>query len=121
MDIEQIRDYCLSLPLVTEDMAFGEEYLLFRLHGKIFACCGLRRHDYLAVKCDPEYALDLRDRYAEIEPAWHWNKKYWNQVSISGSLPDGFVRSLLRHSYSEIVRKLPRRFRVEHPEIETVS
>ena len=59
--------------------------------------------------------------YAEIEPAWHWNKKYWNQVSISGSLPDGFVRSLLRHSYSEIVRKLPRRFRVDHPEIETVS
>lgn len=121
MDIEQLREYCLSLPLATEDMAFGEEYLLFRVCGKIFACIGLERTDYFVVKCDPEKALELRDQYAEIEAAWHWNKKYWNQVSLCGELTPEFVKSLVRHSYSEVVAKMPRKLRAEHPEITEIK
>lgn len=115
MNIESIREYCLSLPLVTEDMAFGEEYLLLRVCGRIFACIGLERPDYFVVKCDPDYAVDLRDRYCEIEPAWHWNKRYWNQISLTGSLSDDFVRSLVRHSYSEVVKKLTKKLKAEYP------
>ena len=115
MNIEEIRDYCLSLPMVTEDMPFGDDYLVLRVCGKIFACVGFERPDYFVLKCNPEYALDLRDRYAEIEPAWHWNKKYWNQLNLRGCLTDHLVRSLIRHSYGEVVAKLPKKLKNEYP------
>lgn len=115
MNIEEIRDYCLSLPMVTEDMPFGEVCLVLRVCGKIFACIGLERSDWFVLKCNPEYALDLRDRYAEIEPAWHWNKKYWNQLNLRGCLTDHLVRSLIRHSYGEVVAKLPKKLKNEYP------
>ena len=117
MNIESIREYCLSLPLATEDMAFGEEHLLFRVCGKIFACIGFERPDYFVLKADAEYSIDLRDHHPEIQPAGHWNKKYWNQVSLIGALSEDFIKSLIRHSYSEVVKKLPKKVRNEYPEI----
>ena len=117
MNIESIRDYCLSLPMTSEDMAFGDEYLLFRVCDKIFACYGFMREDYFVLKADPDQALDFRDRYPEIEPAWHWNKRYWNQVRLNGNLSDDFIKSLIRNSFAEVVKKLPKRIKVEHPEI----
>lgn len=121
MNVETVRDYCLSLPLTTEDMAFGEDYLLFRVEGRIFACCGLNINDYFVVKADPEQAIDLRERYSEISPAWHWNKKYWIQMSFGGSLSDELIKSLIRKSYAEVVKKLPKRVLREHPELTTVG
>lgn len=121
MNIESVREYCLSLPLVTEDMAFGPDNLLFRVCDKIFACMAIDGDDYLALKCDPDYATELRDRYPEIVPAWHWNKKFWNQLSLSGELNDTLILSLIRHSYNRVVVKLPRRFVIDHPEITTVA
>ena len=118
--IEAIREYCLSLPLATEDMGLGEDYLLFRVCGKIFACYGFVREDYFVVKANPEYALELRDRYSEIQPAWHWNKKYWNQISLAGSLSSEFIKSLIRHSYSEVVGKLPKKIRSQYPELNVI-
>lgn len=121
MNIETVREYCLSLPHVTEDMAFGEEHLLLRVCGKIFACIGLTRPDCFVVKCAPDYAVDLRDIHSEIEPAWHWNKKYWNQLSLQGSLSDEFIKDLIRHSYSEVVSKLPKKIVTQYPEIAEVK
>ncbi len=120
MDIESLREYCLSLPMVTEDMAFGEDILLFRVCDKIFACLGLVPGDYFVVKSDPDYALELRDRYCDITPAWHWNKKYWNQLSLRGNLHEEMIKGLIRHSYSEVVKKLPKRLQKEHPEITAI-
>lgn len=121
IDIEQIREYCLTLPLTSEDMAFGDEYLLIRVCGKIFVCIGLVRTDYFVVKCDPDKAIELREHFPDIQPAWHWNKKYWNQLRISGGLQSEFVKSLIRHSYSEVVKKLPMRTRLSHPEITEIT
>lgn len=117
MNVEEFREYCLSLPYVTEDMAFGEEYLLFRVCGKIFACMGMDGRGYFVVKCDPDYAIELRDRYNGIVPAWHWNKKYWNQILMDTDVSDNMVCSLVRHSYSEVVKKLTVKVRKEFPEI----
>lgn len=117
MDIESVREYCLSLPLATEDMPFDDETLIFRVCNKIFACLSLDGDDYFAVKCDPDYALEPRDRYYEIEPAYHWNKKYWNQLPLKGSLGTDLIQSLIRHSYYEVVKKLPKRIKIENPEI----
>ncbi len=121
-NFESVREYCLSLPLVTEDTAFGDDNLLFRVFDKIFACLSLDGDDYLALKCDPDYAVELRERYDAIEPAWHWNKKYWNQLAIqSGSLSDAMIESLIRHSYAQVIAKLPKRIRTEHPEITLIQ
>jgi predicted DNA-binding protein (MmcQ/YjbR family) len=117
MNIESVREYCLSLPMTTEDMAFGDDYLLLRVCNKIFACFSLEREENLTLKCDPDYAIELRDRYSDIEPAWHWNKKYWNQLRLQGGLSDDLVKGLIRHSYSEAVKKLTKKVKTEHPEI----
>ncbi len=121
MDIESIREYCLSLPLVTEDMAFGEECLLFRVCDKIFGCLGLVRTDYFTVKSDPDAAIELRERYADIEPAYHWNKKYWIQLRLTGSLTDDLIKDLINKSYAQVVKKLPKRLKASNPEITTVN
>lgn len=61
--------------------------------------------EWFVLKCEPEYALQLRDRYPEITGAWHMNKKHWNQLNLYGSLPDSLVFSLIRHSYNQVVKK----------------
>lgn len=112
MNIESLREYCLSLPFTTEDMPFDDTVLVFRLKGRIFACLMLDRPDMIVMKCDPDRALDLRDRYSAIEPAWHWNKKYWNQIHLSGDVDRPLMESLLRHSYNQVNAKLPCKDRV---------
>ena len=120
MNVENIRDYCLSLPLATEDFPFDETTLAFRILGKIFAMIDLEDTEWFVLKCAPDYALELRDAHPEIKGAWHMNKKYWNQVSLSGELPDSLIQSLIRHSYAEVVKKMPRRQKQEHSEILTI-
>ena len=122
MNVESVREYCLSLPLVSEDSAFGDDHLLFRLSGKIFACLSLDGNDRIALKSDAAYAVRLRERYQAIEPAYHWNKKYWNQMPVqSGALSDDVIRALIRHSYAEVAHKLPKRFITDHPDVTLVQ
>lgn len=120
MNVESLREYCLSLPLATEDFPFDETTLVFRVVGKIFAMLDLERLDVVSLKCNPDYALQLREEHPEISGAWHMNKKYWNQVNLSGHLEDELVQGLVRHSYAEVVKKLTRKERAEHEEITTV-
>ena len=120
MNVESLREYCLSLPLATEAFPFDETTLVFRVVGKIFAMLDLERPDVVSLKCNPDYALQLREEHPEISGAWHMNKKYWNQVNLSGHLEDEFVQGLVRHSYAEVVKKLTRKERAEHEEITTV-
>ena len=117
MNIETIREYCLSLPQATEDFPFDETTLVFRVLGKIFACLDLERSEWLTLKCNADYAIELRESHSEIEPAWHWNKKYWNQVNLNGMLEDDMIKGLVRHSYNEVVKKLNKQDKLEHPEI----
>lgn len=114
MDIEKARLCCLSLPLATEDFPFDETTLVLRVMNKMFACLDLERPDRITLKCEPEYALELRERYTGIEGAWHFNKKYWNSVSFDGSVPDELIESLIRHSYDEVVKKFTRKLKQEY-------
>lgn len=109
MDIEKFREYCLSLPCVTEDFPFDETVLVFRVKNKIFACVCLDKPDLGVLKCDPEYAVELRDHYMAIEPAWHWNKQYWNQIWFNHDVTDEFLCKLINHSFAEVVKKLPKK------------
>ena len=121
MNIESIREYCLSLPFATEAFPFDERTLAFRIFDKIFACVDLERPEWVTMKCNADSAVELREEHSEIEGAWHWNKKYWNQVNLYGSLEDDFIQGLIRHSYSEVVKKLKKQVRMEHPEIMEVK
>ena len=111
MNIEEFREYCLSLPNVTEDMPFDENVLVFRLHGKIFACVAMDNPDLATMKCDPEKAIELREQYSSIEGAFHWNKKFWNQVWFNQDVDDKLIRSLVDHAYNEVYKKLPKRLK----------
>lgn len=121
MNIESIRDYCLSLPLVTEDFPFDETILAFRIMGKIFAMTDLENIDWFVLKCDPERALELRDKYSEITGAWHMNKKYWNQINTHGMLSDDCIKSLIRHSYAEVVKKLSKKIIAGKPSVLSIN
>lgn len=113
MNIENIRNYCLSLPQVTEDFPFDESTLVFRIGGKIFAMIDLENTEWFVLKCEPDYAIELRDRHPEITGAWHMNKKYWNQLNLFGSLTDTLIRELICHSYNEVIKKMPKKLKVE--------
>ena len=121
MNIESVRDYCLSLPMATEDFPFDETTLVFRVLGKIFAMVDLHDTEWFVLKCDPDYALELRDRHTEIAPAYYMNKKHWNQLNLFGMLPDELVQSLIRHSYNLVVSKLPRKVKDANPEVTILS
>lgn len=109
MDIEKFREYCLSLPCVTEDFPFDETVLVFRVKNKIFACVCLDKPELGVLKCDPDYAVELRDHYSAIEPAYHWNKQYWNQIWFNRDVTDEFLCKLINHSFAEVVKKLPKK------------
>ena len=120
MNIEYVRDYCLSLPAASEYFSFDETTLAFRVVDKIFAMIDLEDTQWFVLKCDPDYALELRDRHPEITAAWHMNKKHWNQLDLEGHLTDELIQKLILHSYKLVASKLPRKVKEAHPEIAEV-
>ena len=112
MNIEDFRTYCLSLPFVTEDMPYDDTVVAFRLKNKIFACVFLDKPLIVVMKCDAERAIELRERYGGVEPAYHCNKKYWNQIYFNRDVDDVLLRSMICHAYNEVNKKLPKKERV---------
>ncbi|MBQ3260570.1 MAG: MmcQ/YjbR family DNA-binding protein [Alistipes sp.] len=105
MDIVEFREYCLSLPDVEETLPFDDSTLVYKVGGRMFAMLMLEKPDHFVVKCDPERAIILRDRYPQITAAWHMNKRHWNDVRFEGRLSDEALRRELRHSYMLVVRQ----------------
>ena len=107
MDVESLRLYCLSKRGTTEEFPFGEETLVFKVKGKMFALTSLETADTMNLKCDPEYALELREKYPEtVMPGYHMNKKHWNTVKLYGDLSNAQLEGLIDHSYELVVNKL---------------
>lgn len=112
MNVEELRDYCLSLKGVTESFPFDEFSLVLKVQGKMFALIPLDNPEtQIALKCDPERAIQLREEYEAIVPAWHFNKKYWNTVKIHPSVSRDLLCELIRHSYDLVVAGLPKKLR----------
>lgn len=108
MNIEDLRDYCLSKPGTDEGMPFGEQTLVFKVGGKIFLLIGLEQANRFNAKCDPERAIELREQHHEIIPGFHMNKKHWNTVYMDGGLTSGLIRELIDHSYELVLKSLPK-------------
>ena len=109
MDLEGFRKHCLSKGSVKEEMPFGDDTAVFKVAGKMFALAAL--DDVPAtvnLKCDPDLALELRDRYEQVQPGYHMNKRHWNTVVLDGAIADGEIRRWIDHSYDLVVQSLPR-------------
>lgn len=109
MDLGEFREYCLAKPRVTEGTPFGETVLVFKIGGKMFALASLDElPTTVNLKCDPDWALDLRDRYEQVTPGYHMNKRHWNTVEIEAGIPDAELRKMIDHSYDLVARSLPK-------------
>jgi len=108
MNIESFREYCLKKPAATESTPFGPDNIVFKVGGKMFALAALEEVPPAAnLKCDPDLALELRDRYEQVQPGYHMNKKHWNTVVLDGVIPEKEIRKMIDHSYDLVVRSLP--------------
>ena len=113
MDIVQYRDFCLSLPGVTEEFPFDEQTLVFKVMGKMFALTDVDHFTSFNAKATPEDCIALREQYSGIQPGFHMNKKHWNTIAVDGSVPDAVMVQLLKNSYDLVVNGLTKKQREE--------
>ena len=112
MHIEAFREFCLSKKGTEETFPFGDTTLVFKVMGKAFALTGLDNEKFeVNLKCDPDYAIELREQYADVRPGFHMNKKHWNTVHFEGELSDQLLIELTNHSYDLVVKGLRKKDR----------
>ena len=114
LNVETLREYCLSKPYVSEEFPFDEVTLVFKVAGKMFALIPLDEPQLMiSLKCDPERSVELREQYSAITGAYHMNKKHWNSLFVNGLLSKNLVYELVDHSYDLVFKGLPKKTR-EH-------
>ena len=118
MNIEELREYCISKKGVSDSFPFDESTLVFKVMGKMFALTGINNFVSINLKCDPLYALELRADYAGIQPGYHMSKKHWNTVSINEDISDQMIYNLIDDSYDLIVKGLTKKLKVELEELD---
>lgn len=111
MNIEMFREYCLAKRGVSEELPFGNNALVFKVVGKMFALTNLEYFESVNLKCNPVLAVQLREQYAAVSPGYHMNKKHWNTIKADGSIPDKLLFSWIDHSYDLVVSKLSKKQR----------
>lgn len=108
MNIEELREFCLSLKGTTEDFPFNEDTLVFKVVGKMFCLTNLDGPLSVNLKNLPEKNIELKETYSAIKPGYHMNKLHWVIVEIDGTLPDPFIKELITESYHCVIEKLNR-------------
>ena len=112
MNSEEIRNYCMAKKSVTESLPFDEHTLVFKVAGKMFLLLSLDS-DSLSfnVKCEPDKAIELREKYTYVEPGYHMNKKHWNTVNCTSSASKKLIYNWIDDSYHLVVGGLPKKIR----------
>ena len=117
MNIQQLYEYCLSKKGVTEHFPFDEDTLVFKVGGKMFCLASLKDWESgnpsINVKCDPAYAIELRDKYESVTPGFHSNKKHWNTIFVNREIEYKKIYYFINHSYELVVAGLPKKLRDE--------
>lgn len=107
MNIETYRDYCLSKAHVTESFPFDQKTLVFKVGNKMFALTNVDDFNRVNLKCDPERAIELRERHQGVTPGYHMSKVHWNSVEVNSDVPEPLFLELIDHSYDLVVKSLP--------------
>jgi predicted DNA-binding protein (MmcQ/YjbR family) len=117
MNLETFYEYCLSKNGVTEHFPFDEETLVFKVGGKMFGLSSLTQWEKGApsvnLKCNPDYAEELRAQYDDIKPGWHMSKIHWNTIEINRDVPDSLIKELIDHSYDLVFKSLTQKLQLE--------
>lgn len=114
MNVEDLRDYCLSLKGVEESFPFDETSLVMKVGGKMFALIPLETEKTtISLKCDPDLAIELREKYESVQPAYHFNKKHWNSVFITSEITSKQIKEWINHSYMLVFNSLPKRIQLK--------
>lgn len=121
MNIEEFREYCLSIKGATECFPYNDIVLVFKVMGKVFAEICIYPKDgrfYADMKCNPERSVELREKYEGIGRGIYTTTLMWNGVYLESDVPDSLIRELIRHSADEVIKKLPKRLREEYNRLE---
>lgn len=119
MYLDEVREYCLSLPGAEESLPFDESTLAFKVGNKIFAITDIDDFEYVNVKFNPEKAIELREMYPDkVIPGYHMNKKHWNSLVMDAGLPPKKVKEWILDSYNLVVAGLPKKVRKTIPKNE---
>lgn len=114
MDLGDLAEYCMSKAGVEETFPFDEVTLVYKVMGKMFALIPTAKEQLsLNLKCDPEYAVELREAHPAIIPGYHMNKKHWNTINVDGSISGKLLCELIDHSYDLVVKSLTRKLKDE--------
>ena len=113
MNIEEVREYCITKKGCEETFPFDDVTLVFKVMGKMFALLSLEKGNSINLKCNPERSIQLREQYPAITPGFHMNKKHWNTIGIDGSIPDDLLYQWIDESYNLIVDSLPKKLKAE--------
>ncbi len=113
MNVEEVRQICIAKKGATEGFPFDEMTLVLKVGGKMFALLNLDKNPSVNLKCDPERAINLRERYDAILPGYHMNKQHWNTVMLDGSVPKNLLIEMIDHSYDLVFRSLSRSVRLD--------
>lgn len=112
MDIVSLREFCISLPHVEESFPFDENTLVFKVGGKIFLLVDIESNPLsFNVKCNPELAIELREKYTHVKPGYHMNKKHWNTIVCQANLNDALLKNWIDISYNLVVNSLPKKIK----------
>jgi len=112
MNLEELRDYCISKKGVEETLPFGPDTLVFKVYGKAFLLTGFDTNPIsFNVKCDPEKAIQLREQYNCLQPGYHMNKKHWNTITADGCANDKLMYEWIDDSYNLVIEGLPKKMK----------
>lgn len=109
MHIDELREYCLSLPYTREGLPFDQDTLVFYVGPKMFCLTSIDEYDGFNVKCDPELAIELREKYPFVIPGFHMNKTHWNTIKVDSNPPINLLKEWIKHSYDLVFANLPKK------------
>ena len=114
MYLEELREYCLNKKGVEECLPFGNDTLVFKVMGKLFLLTGIEsQHVQFNVKCDPEKAIELREKHACVLPGYHMNKNHWNTIVCDSSVNKKLIQTWIDDSYNLVVGSLTKILKAE--------
>ena len=119
MTVEKVRNYCLKKKGVTEGFPFNETTLVFKVMGKMFCLMGLEPPQTVNLKCDPELAVELREKYEGVTPGYHMNKMYWNTIDLNANIRENEIQKWIDQSYNLIVDSLSKKLKAEFEKMQT--
>lgn len=122
MNIEELREFCLSVKGADESFPFlDDRILVFKVMGKMFAYVNIEPKDALfrvSMKCDPDKSGELRDEYEGVVNGQHTKALEWNSICLESDVPDDLIKELILHSVDEVIRKLPKKLQSAYASIE---